>query len=104
MVCPRSADLAPPSISAWVTQLRSVSGLIPSCLPIRANAPGRVAGSCRASTAIRVARSRSSSGYFLAAAIALILQWVESLHQTRGGTLHLGAGGRRHCPLGLEEP
>src|SRR3954469_18195521 len=76
----------PASISAWVTQLRSVSGLIPSCLPIRASAPRRVAGSRRASTAIRVARSRSSSGYFLGAAMTLILTWIESLHQTRGGT------------------
>src|SRR4051794_16079501 len=44
----------PPSISAWVTQLRSVSGLMPNCLAIRESAPARVAGSCRASTAIRV--------------------------------------------------
>jgi uncharacterized membrane protein YbhN (UPF0104 family) len=55
----------PPSISAWVTQLRSVSGLMPSCPATRASAPALVAGSRWASTAIRVARSRSSSGYFL---------------------------------------
>src|SRR3954449_12809720 len=78
----------PSSISAWVTQLRSVSGLMPSCLPIRASAPERVAGSRRASTANRVARSRSSSGYFLGAAMTLILQWIESLHQTRGETMY----------------
>jgi hypothetical protein len=30
----------PPSISTWVTQLRSVSGLIPSCPATRARAPG----------------------------------------------------------------
>ena len=48
--------------------------------------PDRVAGSRRASTAIRVARSRSSSGYFLGAAMTLILTWIESLHQTRYGT------------------
>jgi hypothetical protein len=55
-------------------------------LATRASAPDRVAESCRASTAIRVARSRSSSGYFLGAAMTLILTWIESLHQTRGGT------------------
>src|SRR5690606_430165 len=30
--------------------------------------------------------SRSSSGYFLGAAMTLILPWNESLHQTRGAT------------------
>lgn len=55
-------------------------------LATRASAPDRVAESCRASTAIRVARSRSSSGYFLGAAMTLILTWIASLHQTRGGT------------------
>src|SRR3954469_24050260 len=69
-----------------MTQLRSVSALMPNCAPIRFNAPVRVAGSRRASTASRVARSRSSSGYFLGAAMTLILTWIESLHQTRGGT------------------
>src|SRR5690606_34461406 len=82
----------PSSTSAWMTQLRSVSGLMPSCSPIRFSAPGRVAGSRRASTAIRVARSRSSSGYFLGAAMTLILTWIESLHQTRGETLRDGDG------------
>jgi hypothetical protein len=67
----------------------SVSGLMPSCLAIRASAPPRVAGSCRASTAIRVARSRSPSGYFLGAAMTLILPLDESLHQTRRGTVSL---------------
>src|SRR5215218_6064942 len=69
-----------------MTQLRSVSALMPNCSAIRFNAPVRVAGSRRASTASRVARSRSSSGYFLGAATTLILTWIESLHQTRGGT------------------
>src|SRR5664280_2694986 len=36
---------APASTSAWVTQPRSVSGLIPSCSPIRRHALGRDAGS-----------------------------------------------------------
>ncbi|MCU1691845.1 MAG: hypothetical protein JWM64_936, partial [Frankiales bacterium] len=40
----------------------------------------------RASTANRVARSRSSSGYFLGAAMTLILACDESLHQTRRET------------------
>src|SRR3954451_10859174 len=73
-----------------MTQLRSVSALMPSCCPIRFNAPVRVAGSRRASTAIRVARSRSSSGYFLGAAMTLILTWIESLHQTQRGTSGIG--------------
>jgi hypothetical protein len=77
----------PSSISAWMTQLRNVSALMPNCSAIRFNAPVRVAGSRRASTAILVARSRSSSGYFLGAAMTLILTWIESLHQTRGETL-----------------
>ena len=29
-------------------------------------------------------RFRSSSGYFLGAAMLLILPWIQSLHQTRG--------------------
>src|SRR5690606_17026688 len=41
----------PPSISACRTQLRSVSGCIPSCSATRAIAPGFVAGSCLSSTA-----------------------------------------------------
>ena len=34
-----------------------------------------------------MALSRSSSGYFLGAAILLILPWIQSLHQTRGDSL-----------------
>src|SRR5699024_6015541 len=74
----------PSSISACTTQFLRVSGLIPSCSPTRRNAPDLVAGSRRASTAILVALSRSSSGYFLGAAMLLILPWIQSLHQTRG--------------------
>src|SRR3954453_19163570 len=65
---------------------------MPSWPATRASAPGRVAGSRRASTAIRVARSRSSSGYFLGAAMTLILPLDESLHQTRRGTVDAAAG------------
>src|SRR5664279_4152314 len=36
---------APASTSAWVTQPRSVAGLIPSCSPLRRHALGRDAGS-----------------------------------------------------------
>src|SRR5665647_1845701 len=79
---------SPASISAWLTHPRNVSGLIPSCSPTRCNAPGRVTGSRRASTAIRIARPRSSSGYFLGAAMTLILSGIESLHQTRHETYH----------------
>ena len=65
------------------TQLRNVTGCMPSCSATRAIAPGFVAGSARSSTAIRVARSRSSSGYFLGGAMTLILHGL-SFHQTRG--------------------
>ena len=74
---------SPASTSAWLTHPRNVSGLIPSCSPTRCNAPGRLTGSRRASTAIRIARPRSSSGYFLGATMTLILSGIESLHQTR---------------------
>lgn len=47
--------------------------------------PVLVPGSRRASATNRTARSRSSSGYFLGAAVTLILTWIESLHQTRHG-------------------
>src|SRR5699024_5703030 len=75
------------SISACTTQFLSVSGLIPSCSPTRRNVPDLVAGSSRASTAILVALSRSSSGYFLGAAMLLILPWDQSLHQTRDASM-----------------
>jgi hypothetical protein len=80
----RSASLVevpgrrPPSISACRTQLRRVSGCIPSCSATRAIAPCFVSGSARGSTAIRVARSRSSSGYFLGAAMTLILHGLRA--------------------------
>ena len=48
--------------------------VIPSCSPIRCSAPALRAGSCLASTASRVARSRNSSGYFFGAAVTLILR------------------------------
>src|SRR5699024_1584508 len=102
----RSASLVvvpgrwPSSISACTTQFLRVSGLIPSCSPTRRNVPDLVAGFRRASTAILVALSRSSSGYFLGAAILPILPWDQSLHQTRGDSvfdlgLKLGLAGRR---------
>src|SRR4051812_40105737 len=71
----------PSSTSACWTQLRNVSELIPSWSPTRLSAPDLVSGSRRSSTAILIARSRSSSGYFLGAAMTLILPWIESLHQ-----------------------
>src|SRR5699024_2476973 len=91
----------PPSISACTTQFLSVSGLIPSCSPTRRNVPDLVAGSSRASTAILVALSRSSSGYFLGAAMLLILPWDQSLHQTRGDSYNHD---RRHSSLGYLAP
>nr|WP_245690541.1 hypothetical protein [Actinomyces ruminicola] len=57
--------LAPASISAFLTQVRSASGWTPSSSAILRIAPLDRSGSRRASTAILVARSRSSSGYFL---------------------------------------
>lgn len=68
------------------TQLRSDPGWIPSRSPTRRNAPGLVAGSFRRSTAIRIARSRSSSGYFHGASHNShpSLEW--RLHQTRDET------------------
>src|SRR5699024_8449841 len=74
----------PSSTSACTTQFLRVSGLIPSCSPTRRNVPDLVDGSRHALTAILVALSRSSSGYFLGAAMLLILPWIQSLHQTRG--------------------
>src|SRR5699024_9808597 len=51
-------------------------------------------------TAILVALSRSSSGYFLGAAMLLILPWIQSLHQTRGdsGDGFLGSTDRQSFP------
>src|SRR5699024_10165463 len=72
--------------SAWTTQLRRVSRLTPSRSAVRAIAPSRAAGFWRASTAIRVARSRSSSGYLLGAAMSGAVPRLESLHQTRHET------------------
>ena len=46
--------------------------------------PASPAGSSRAATAILVALSRSSSGYFFGVGMVLILPWDHSLHQTRG--------------------
>src|SRR5690625_640099 len=77
----------PPSISACTTQFLSVSGLIPSCSPPRRHVPDLVAGSSRASTAILVALSRSSSGYLLGAAMLLLPPWDQSLHPTRSDSL-----------------
>ena len=76
----------PASTSAWETQFRNVSGLIPNCSRTRRRASVRVAESRRRSTAILTARCRSSSGYFLGAAMTLILPWNETFHQTRHGT------------------
>src|SRR5664280_2413292 len=86
---------APASISAWVTQPHSVSGLIPSCSPIRRHALGRDAGSCRASNVIRIDRSRSSSGYFLGATIDVPPGLMVSI---KPGTQQTLVGGGWWCP------
>jgi acetyl-CoA/propionyl-CoA carboxylase biotin carboxyl carrier protein len=86
---------SPASISACLTHVRKASGWISSCSAIRLIAPVFVAGSRRASSAIRVARCLSSSLYFRGAAMTLILHWFESLHHTRGASI--AAFGRGEC-------
>ena len=54
-------------------------------------------GSRRRSTAILTARSPSSSGNPLGAAVTLILPWNESLHQTRYGTVDRSASDNRRA-------
>jgi hypothetical protein len=76
----------PPSTSAYRTQPRRVSGCMPSCSATLTIAPDRVAGSLRASTAIRVARSRNSSGNYLGAAMTLILHGLRA--SIRPGAIH----------------
>ena len=50
-------------------------------------------------TARGIARSRNSGGYFLGAAMTLILSRNESLHQTRGETLGNGTGVTSDVPV-----
>ena len=69
---------SPASISACWTHPRSVSGLIPSCSPIRRHAAGWLPGSLFASITNRIARSRGSSGCFLGAAMTLILRGLRA--------------------------
>jgi hypothetical protein len=59
----------------------------PSWSAIRFTAPTRACGSYRASTAILVARSRNSSGYFRGATMLQILPGLRCLHQSRGETV-----------------
>ena len=69
-VLPRAA--APASIWACLTQPRNVSRLMPSCSPTRLQAAGHrqlQLGIVNRSSTSRTARSRSSSGYFLGAAM-----------------------------------
>ena len=76
----------PSSTSACRTQVRNASGRIPSWSAIRLIAPTLDSGSRRASNAIRIARSFSSSLYFRGAAMTPILHRFESLHRTRGAS------------------
>lgn len=73
--------------STLFTQFRSTSGCTPVCSAIRRRAPGRVEGSCLASTANRVARSCSSGGYSESLAIFIVLSVLSILNKTRAGTL-----------------
>lgn len=76
----------PSSTAACLPQFRSVSGLVLGCFPVRATAPDLVAESCRTSTAMRVARSRSSSGFLLSAPTTYVIPWIDSLHRICHGT------------------
>jgi hypothetical protein len=91
-------------------------GVSPSCSPIRLHAPGRVLGFFRASTVRRIARSRSSSGYFRGAAMTLILRGLRAsinagARQTPGAWLRPGRtrpdvglrGTRESRPLGCRQ-
>src|SRR5690625_1564990 len=80
----------PELIAAYFTQPRNVSALTPVRCPIRITAAfnDNSASSFRASSTSRNAPSRNSCGYFLCAAIVLILPGNQTLHQTRGGSQH----------------
>ncbi len=86
---------APASIWPCLTQPRNVSRSTPNCSPTRAQAEVTLSassGSSSKSATSRTARSRISSGYFLGAATALILQGVESPHQSRCGPKNIRRG------------
>jgi hypothetical protein len=70
----------PASMRACYTQFRSESGTIPSCSPTRLHAALTLSfsGPSTRSSAKRIARSRSSSGYFLGAAMTSILRGLEA--------------------------
>lgn len=76
---------------------RRIPRLILGLSPTQREAPARGAGSRCRSSAILIARSQSSPGYFLGAAMALILLWEESLDQTRSTPLTVGATRGRCC-------
>src|SRR5579885_1505582 len=63
----------PPSTSSWRTQFRNVSGCTPSCSPTSLNPPVSRPRARRHSNTSVTARSRTSSGCFLGAAIGPIL-------------------------------
>ena len=73
-------------LSTWAcfTQPRNVSGLIPSSSPIRWDAPDTDPADSAMSSTSRTARSRTSSGYFLGAAMTPTIRWL-------GASINLGA-------------
>ncbi len=77
---------SPASIAACLHQPRNVSALTPTRCPIRTTAAfsDSSGSSFLASATSRIARSRSSGGYFLGAGIGLILSGFQTLHETRG--------------------
>jgi len=105
----RRARPVPGIDSAWLTQLRSVSGLMPSCRPTCATAPRPPPDSARNSRTIFTARSRSSAGNAFLDTMSPNLPRGHGLHESRGGPdlpLHAShgvqvAGGHGPAPLSL---
>ncbi len=66
----------PLSIWACFAQPRNVSALIPSSSPTRRHAPDTDPADSAMSSTSRTARSRTSSGYFLGAAMTPTIRWL----------------------------
>ena len=80
---------SPASIAACLHQPRSVSAFTPTRCPIRTTAAfsDSSGSSFLASATSRIARSRSSGGYFLGAGMVIILLGNQTLHETRGDSV-----------------
>jgi hypothetical protein len=86
----------PASMRACRTEFRSESGTIPSCSPTLRQAALTLSFSAPStrSSVKRIARSRSSSGYFFAAAMTSILRRLEA-------SINPGAVQTEYCGAGL---